>query len=140
MLRSPNEVAAATANGGVLLTRRDGDDLVLSSARTEQRNRSGLEFAASVVAAAVADWPGSFAHRLHQPFPWMTFLTEAEQEQFAADLVSVARACAALGRFEQLALTVRQWKSTSEAYASGITANGSEIEWLDAPSAVERPA
>lgn len=66
-LRSPNSVVAATAHGTVVLTRRDEEDLVLSSASADRRNRVGLEFAARVV-AAVADWPGSFSHRLRQHF------------------------------------------------------------------------
>ena len=140
LLRSPNDVVAATANGDVLLTRRDGDDLVLSSAEAERRNRGGLEFAASVVSAAVADWPGSFAHRLHQPFPWMTFLSEREQEEFAAELVDVARACASVGRFEQLALNIYQWKSTASAYADGLGRDSGAIDWIVNPEVAERPS
>lgn len=139
-LRSPNEVAAATANGGVLLTRRDEEDLVLFSAASERRNRAGMQFAVSVISAGVSDWPGSFAHRLHQPFPWMAFLSQREQEEFAAELLEVSRACASLGRFERLAQVIRQWSNTAAAYESGVTAEGSELEWLHTPVPVERPS
>lgn len=139
-LRSPNEVAAATANGSVLLTRRGEGDLVLLSAESERRNRAGMQFAVSTISAAVADWPDSFAHRLHQPFPWMTFLSQHEQEEFAAELVEVSRACASLGRFEGLARVIRQWSNTAAAYESGVTADASELEWLETPVRVERPS
>jgi hypothetical protein len=139
-LRSPNEVAAAAADGGVLLTRRGEEDLVLLSAASERSNRAGMQFAVSVISAAVADWPGSFSHRLHQPFPWMIFLSQHEQEGFAAELVDVSRACASLGRFERLAQVVRQWSNTAAAYESGVTAEGSELEWLETPVPVERPS
>lgn len=138
-LRAPNEVVAATAHGRVLLTRRDDEDLVLMSAEAERRHQVGLDAAVAVVAAALAEGSGSFIYRLHQPFPWMTFLGDHEQVQFADELVELSRACAVIGRFEPLAMAIRQWKSTAEAYASGVTADGSDLEWLQTPKLVERP-
>jgi hypothetical protein len=139
LLRSPNDVVAATENGDVLLTRRDGDDLVLSSAEAGRRNRRGLEFAASIVSAAVSQWPESFAYRLHQPFPWMAFLSEPEQEELAKELVDVARACASLDRFERLAVVISQWKSTAAIYSDGLALDTMNVDWMDFPAPVERP-
>lgn len=140
LLRTPNEVASAAERGEVTITRRDGEDLVLTSAQSTKRSRSGLRFAAAIVGAALAEWPDSFAHRLHSAFPWMTFLNESEQEAFADELVDLARACASVERFEPLALAVQAWKSTAEAYADGVPRDGEDIEWLTHPVTVPRPA
>lgn len=131
LLRSPKDVAAAAEHTEVTITRRDGEDLVLMSAAAAQRNRDGLEFAAGIVAAAVAEWPASFAHRLRGPFPWMTFLSDAEQDAMADELVTTTRACAGVGRFDPLAITIAAWKATAEAYAAGIPRDGADLTWLD---------
>ena len=70
----------------------------------------------------------------------MTFLSEREQEEFAAELVAVARACASVGRFEQLALNIYQWKSTASAYADGLGRDSGAIDWIVNPEVVERPS
>ncbi|KGM13185.1 hypothetical protein [Cellulomonas bogoriensis] len=140
LLRSPKEVAAAAERGEVTITRRDGEDLVLTTAATVQANRAGLEFAAEIVASAVAEWPGSFAHRLRQPFPWMTFLSDAEQDVMAKEIVDIARACAGVGRFEPLAIKLSAWRATAEAYAAGVPRDNADLTWLDGNGdVVERP-
>lgn len=139
LLRTPKVVTAAAERGEVTLTRRDGEDLVLSSALAAERSRVGLEIAAGIVAAAVAEWPESFAHRLHQPFPWMRFLSDGEQEAMAAELVETARACASLHAFEPLAIAIRGWQATAQAYATGVPRDGSDLEWLEEHDEVERP-
>jgi len=139
LLRSPKDVVGAAEHGEVTITRRDGEDLVLTTASSVRRSRDGLEFAAGIVAAAVAARPESFAQRLSSPFPWMTFLSEVEQEAFANEVVDLARACATVHEFEPLAIAVHAWRSTAQAYASGVHRDGSDIAWLDEAAVVERP-
>ena len=135
--RDSKAVAAAADRGPVTITRRDGEDLVLERASVVEHRRAGLQLAAQIVAAAVSEWPGSFTERLKAPFPWIRFLPEAYREDFAAELLEVARACAAVSVFDELATTIHAWQSTAEAYAAGLV--GVEPEWLDEPTAVERP-
>ena len=80
--------------------------------------------------AAVVDSPTTFVHGLHADFPWMTFLSEGEQQQLADELVSLARGCAAVDRFEPLAAAVQGWEATAQAYAAGIPRDGADIDWL----------
>ncbi len=48
-----------------------------------------------------------------------------------------ARACAAVGRFERLTITLAAWKGTAEAYAGpAIAVNGSDLAYLSPPSDV----
>ncbi len=139
LLRSPNDVAEAAEHGSVTITRRDGQDLVLTTAQTAQNSRDGLRFAASIVAAAVVESPTTFVQGLHAAFPWMTFLSEREQQQLADELVSLARGCAAVDRFEPLSASVRGWEATAQAYAAGIPRDSSDIDWLTDSEPVSRP-
>jgi hypothetical protein len=140
LLRSPNDVAAAAEHGSVTITRRDGQDLVLTTAQAAQNSRNGLRFAASIVAAAVVDSPTTFVQGLHTAFPWMIFLSQEEQQQLADELVSLARGCAAVDRFQPLSAAVQGWEATAQAYAAGIARDGSDIDWLTESESVSRPA
>ena len=139
LLRSPKDVVGAAERGEVTITRRDGEDLVLTTAVSARRNRDGLALASNIIAAAVAVWPESFADRLRVPFPWMTFLSDEEQEMFATELVDLSRACAAVHQFDRLAIAIHAWQSTAEAYAAGVPRGGGDVDWLDDVTVVERP-
>jgi hypothetical protein len=128
LLRSPKDVVAAAERGEVTITRRDGEDLVLTTAASARRNRDGLALASSIIAAAVAVSPETFAGRLRVQFPWMTSLSETEQEMLAAEVVDLSRACAAGHQFDMLAIAVDAWQSTAGAYAAGVP---KDADWLD---------
>lgn len=135
--RDSKAVAQATERGPVTITRRDGEALVLMRKSQADADRDGLVLASQIIAAAVTDWPRSFAARLRDPFPWMLFLSDAAQEQLADELVATARACASVARFEPLATVIHAWQSTAEAHAAGWAAD--DYDWLDTPVDVERP-
>ncbi|MCL2453939.1 MAG: type II toxin-antitoxin system Phd/YefM family antitoxin [Micrococcales bacterium] len=135
--RDSKAVAEAAERGPVTITRRDGEALVLMLKSEADADRAGLALASQIIAVAVTDWPDSFAARLRGPFPWMLFLSETAQEEFAAELVETARACASIARFEPLATVIHAWQSTAEAHAAGWTGDG--YDWLDSPVDVERP-
>lgn len=136
--RNSREVFKAADEGPVLITRRDGDPLVLTRASQAERDREGLELAAALVAASLAPEDRPFVERLHQPFPWLAFLSSTDQEAFASEAVQVARACAAVAHFDRLLLTIRAWKATAEEVAIGYTPHD-ELEWLDAAEPVADP-
>lgn len=135
--RDSKAVAAAADRGPVTITRRDGEDLILERASVVQHRRAGLALAAQIVATAVTEWPNSFTERLNGPFPWIRFLPDEYREAFAQELLEVARACAAVSAFDDLATTIHAWQSTAEAYATGLVEV--DPEWLDEPTSVERP-
>jgi len=97
-----------------------------------------LRLAASLVAASLAPGALSFAERLLVPFPWLGFLPHSQREQFAAEIVEVARACAAISSFERLFVVLAEWRSTAEAVASGYTPDD-QLDWLDESEAVDDP-
>jgi len=138
--RSSRAVAEAADRGPVTITRRDGEPLVLQLKSEVDRDKAGLRLASQIIAVAVNDWPDSFAERLAGPFPWTSFLSSEERESFAHELLATARACASVSAFEPLVTVIHAWQSTAEAYAHGYTrASDETLEWLDEPTAVERP-
>lgn len=49
----------------------------------------------------------------------------------ADDLLTTARACAGVGQFDPLAVTISGWKATAEAYAAGIRPGQPDLVWLE---------
>lgn len=136
--RNSREVFEAADQGPVLITRRDGDSLVLTKASQADYDRKGLELAAALVAVSLAPDNRPFVERLRQPFPWLALLSPTDQEAFATEVIDVARACAAISRFDQLLLTLHSWKATAEEVAAGYTSD-EELEWLEAAEPVVDP-
>ncbi len=136
--RNSRAVFAAADDGPVLITRRDGETLVLTRASQAEEDRQGLELASALVAASLAPDDVPFVQRLHQPFPWLALLSPADQAEFAREVIEVARACAALSHYDRLLLTVHEWMATAEAVAVGYTRD-EDLTWLDQPVVVPDP-
>ena len=128
--RNSKEVAELADRGPVTITRRDGEPLLLVKVSEAERARHGQQVAAQIVGAAVSGWPANFAESLRQPFPWIEFLTAEERNQFAHEVVEVARACAAVATFDRLESTVSSWRATAEAAAAGVDPAGGDLTWL----------
>ncbi len=136
--RNPGQVFRAADQGPVTITRRDGEPLTLLPSRTIAREHEALRLASHLVAASLAPGEESFTSRLLGPFPWLGFLPGEQREAFAAEIVEVARACAAISSFDRLFIILAEWKATAEAVAAGYT-HDDELDWLDEPATVEDP-
>lgn len=136
--RNPGQVFRAADQGPVTITRRDGEPLTLLPSRTVEREHEALRLASHLVAASLAPGEESFTSRLLGPFPWLGFLPGEQREAFAAEIVEVARACAAISSFDRLFIVLAEWKATAEAVAAGYT-HDDELDWLDEPATVEDP-
>lgn len=78
--------------------------------------------------------------RLVEPFPWITFLPEAARAEFVHDFRTTARACAAIGTFDQLTVTLNSWQATAEAYATPhLSPTSDDLDYLDVPESVSNP-
>lgn len=128
--RHSRDVFEAADEGPVLITRRDGESLVLTKASQADADRSGLELAAHVVAVSLSTNDRPFVERLRDPFPWVALLSAEDQDSFASEVVDVARACATLSRFERLLISVSAWKDTAEKLASSLAADA-DLQWFD---------
>ncbi len=136
--RSPASVFAAADAGPVMITRRDGEALVLTRASAVEHQRLGLQLAAQLIAASLADSTNPFLDRLRVPFPWLEFLSSADRASFAAEVIDVARACAAVWQFDRLLEVLTAWRSTAEAVAAGYTRDD-DLTWISEPAPVTDP-
>lgn len=135
--RNAREVFKAADEGPIVVTRRDGEDLVLSTRQDVEAERMGVELASHLVAASLAPGEIPFAERLMSVFPWMEFLREEHRQEFAEEVVRVARACAAVSRYERLLITLSSWQDSAEAIAAGYA--GTQTDWLDEGETVPDP-
>lgn len=64
-------------------------------------------------------------------WPRLEALPAAARRSFVMELIATARACAAVGRFERLAIALAAWRGTAEAYADpGVAVDGSDLDYL----------
>lgn len=136
--RRPASVFAAADEGPVTITRRDGEALVLTRASTVEHQRLGLQLAAQLIAASLADSSTPFVDRLRVPFPWLEFLSATDQAAFAGEVVDVARACASVSRFDRLLEVLTAWRATAESVAVGYTRD-EDLTWILEPAPVTDP-
>ncbi|MGP0223255.1 MULTISPECIES: type II toxin-antitoxin system Phd/YefM family antitoxin [unclassified Paenarthrobacter] len=137
LLREPKEVLSHIDEGDIVVTRRGKEDLIVSKASDHRNDRHGLQLASALIAASLGE--GDFVQRLHVPFPWLTFLTRAEQDEFAGEVVEVARGCAAVGFFGRLGVVISSWEATAAAAAEGIPVGSADLNYLDQPVILEGP-
>jgi len=130
--RNSAAVFAAVDDGPVTVTRRDGADLVLALASEVDDERRALRVAADLVVVSLDDTGEPLGERLRAQFPWVEFLRPEGREAFAAEIVAVTRACAAVGEFRRLLITFEAWRSTATAIAAGYTPDA-DLEWISGP-------
>jgi len=141
LLRNPNAVLEQLDDGDVVLTRRDGESLRLSRERDVEMEHEMVSAFAQMIAATVLDEGSAdqLADRLRVPFAWIEFLDEPSRREFVGEFLRTARACAALARFERLALVVANWRETATAYSLGLDMGTANLEFIPGGSPVEDP-
>lgn len=141
LLRDPNKVIASLEDGDVVLTRRDGEPLRISKERQSAREEEMARAFAQMLSALVLDddQADRLLDRLRIPFGWLDFLSESERREFASEFLHTARACAAAGHFDRLAIEVGNWQETAVAYSQGLRDRASTFEYLAPPVAAESP-
>lgn len=136
--RNSAAVFIAAEEGPVDITRRDGEDFVLMTARRAEQDSRALTIAFELVAASTTDGPSSLIERLRGPYPWLEFLTADERGRFVREIVDVTRACAAVRTYDRLLATFEAWHASAVAIAQGYTPDDA-LEWLDEPVRVPDP-
>jgi hypothetical protein len=120
LLRHPNRVTAELDQAGsVRLTRRDEDDLVLVRADSHEAASEGVSTTAHLLGALVAEGVPTdvLARALSHACPWTRFLPDHSLDEFVADFVATALACAEIGRFQPLTVLLHAWRSTAAIHA-----------------------
>jgi hypothetical protein len=119
LIQRPTSVIAELEHGDVLLERRGEEPLRLSRARSSDRELAAVQLLAQLVAATLTDdtFTDRLAAGLEAPLPWIALLPLEERREFVGEFLRVARACAAVGRFGKLDVTLNAWRDTAQIYA-----------------------
>ncbi|MEU0288897.1 prevent-host-death family protein [Streptomyces sp. NPDC052492] len=103
----------------VHVTRRDGEDLYLTTARHDQQREETADITARLLGALVRSDAGERAilHALPSVFPWVRHLSAGEAEEFVADLVDATNDAAHLDVHGNLHRLVAEWRATARILA-----------------------
>jgi dsDNA-binding SOS-regulon protein len=134
--RNSASVFAAAESSPVLVTRRDGEDLVLMTKREADASATLNEFAAQLL-GITAHSPRDLADKVSQVYPWMLALSRADQEQCATDLLQATRTALATGQPGRVMSELLSWRETARAISDGLLATSND--WLESLELVEQP-
>ncbi|MFJ5547221.1 hypothetical protein [Streptomyces sp. NPDC093225] len=104
----------------LLLMRRDGEDLVLTTAARAEQDQAVVSAATRMLAAIARRDPGRMAlllDLLPEAFPWVRFLPQPDLHAFAVELVETMRAADPLGNSASVAQLLAAWQHTAEAHS-----------------------
>ncbi|WP_406861401.1 hypothetical protein ABZO31_13440 [Streptomyces sp. HUAS MG47] len=104
----------------LLLHRRDGEDLVLTTAARAAQDRTVVSAATRMLAAMARREPGSMELLLDvlpDAFPWVRFLPEHDTHTFALELVETMRAADSVGNTASVAQMLVAWQHTAEVHS-----------------------
>lgn len=133
--RNSSSVFGQAELGPVLVTRRDGVNLVLMAESVHQDREELAQLANWVFSAALGE-EKDFASRLVDQFPWMLALAPKSRAIFADEIVAAVRTSLSTGEPYLALSTFESWKETATAISAGL--KGAD-DWLDEPIRVERP-
>ena len=135
--RNSAKVFAVAENTAVLITRRDGEDLVLMPERDSRDRRDFFEFSALTMSALFDD-RGTLVERMIDRFPWIGVFTPEGQEECVNALIDAARTAFATNSPRVAMMTLIPWRETAFAIAEGL---GDEpVDGLDESEIVPNPA
>ncbi|MFE5722639.1 hypothetical protein [Streptomyces erythrochromogenes] len=107
----------------LLLHRRDGEDLVLTTATRAEQDQTVVSAATRMLAAMARRDPGStelLLAILPDAFPWVRFLPEADVHAFALELVDTMRAADSIGNNASVAQMLTAWQHTAEVHSDPV--------------------
>lgn len=103
----------------VHITRRDGEDLYLTTARHDQQREETADVTARLLAALVRSDGGERAiqRALLSVFPWVRHLSSEELRQFVTDLIDATHDVAQLDIHSELHRVIVEWRATARILA-----------------------
>ncbi|WP_128802038.1 MULTISPECIES: hypothetical protein [unclassified Streptomyces] len=104
----------------LLLHRRDGEDLVLTTAVRAEQDQTVVSAATRMMVAMARREPGSMELLLDilpDAFPWVRFLPETDVHAFAVELVDTMRAADSIGNSAAVAQVLIAWQHTAEVHS-----------------------
>jgi hypothetical protein len=103
----------------IQITRRDGEDLYLTTARHDRQREESADVTARLFAALTSTDEGALAilHALPAVFPWVRHLAADEVHEFALDLVNATRDIVELDVHANLHRVIVEWRATARILA-----------------------
>ncbi|MDJ0342372.1 hypothetical protein QMK19_21810 [Streptomyces sp. H10-C2] len=104
----------------LLLHRRDGEDLVLTTAARAEQDQTVVSAATRMLTALAQREPGNMELLLDilpDAFPWVRFLPEPDVHAFAVELVDTMRAADSIANTASVAQMLVAWEHTAEVYS-----------------------
>jgi hypothetical protein len=101
------------------LVRRDGEDLVLESAKHSEADAQGALTAARLISEMLRsdETAAPVLKVLPAVFPWIRFLPDPAVREFAAEFAETARAAAEMGNMAPVVPVIEAWRATAEIHA-----------------------
>ncbi|MFK4065884.1 hypothetical protein [Streptomyces sp. NPDC029674] len=118
--KNKQTIARLDESPRLLLRRRDGEDLVLTTAARAEQDQTVVSAATRMLAAMARREPGSMELLLDilpEAFPWVRFLPEADVHAFAVELVDTMRAADSISNSAAVAQLLIAWQHTAEAHS-----------------------
>jgi hypothetical protein len=103
----------------VHVTRRDGEDLYLTTERHDRQREETADVTTRLFTALISSDEGARAILLALPqvFPWVRHLSTAEVREFVVDLVNAIRDASELDVHSNLHRVITEWRATARILA-----------------------
>ncbi|TGB05676.1 hypothetical protein [Streptomyces sp. MZ04] len=118
--KNKQTIARLKESPRLLLHRRDGEDLILTTAARAEQDQTVVSAATRMLAAMARREPGSMELLLDilpDAFPWVRFLPEPDVHAFAVELVDTMRAADSLANNSSVAQLLIAWQHTAEVHS-----------------------
>lgn len=120
MNKNKQTLARLQESPRLLLHRRGGEDLVLTTAARAEQEQTVVSAATRMLVAMARREPGSMELLLDilpDAFPWVRFLPESDLHAFAVELVDTMRAADSISSSAPVAQLLIAWQHTAEVYS-----------------------
>ncbi|WP_329121639.1 hypothetical protein [Streptomyces sp. NBC_01465] len=118
--KNKQTLARLKESSRLLLHRRDGEDLVLTTAARAEQDQAVVSAATHMLAAMARREPGSMELLLDilpDAFPWVHFLPAPDVHAFAVELVDTMRAAESIANSASVAQLLVAWQHTAEVHS-----------------------
>ena len=116
VVKHTGKVLDEVQHSDVLVTRRDGEDMMLSTARRDSAVRGGLDLSVRLLAQIMTDAELSAAllRSTEAALPWLEWLTPQDRAEFLPEFVRTAKACGDTKYYAPLARLLDEWEASAQ--------------------------
>lgn len=139
-LRGPSDVLPALELGDVVLERRDGDDLVLSTHARSAALHEGLGVGASALRSIARLHMDVLKDALAGELPWLRWLPEDDQATCLRELTDDLAASVDTDSFVRFQNDLVAWRNTAQVWADPALAERLQADLAGEAGEVQRPS